>query len=105
MTRRLTFHKLSSFLAMTLFCLAVTGCGDGLSGSKYTEKDSKDGIEFKSGHKAYVTVMGSTVEATYAVDGDKITLDGGGQIGKLVVTRAPDGTITGLPMTGPLHRQ
>jgi hypothetical protein len=89
---------------VAVVCAAVSGCGDGLSGSKYTEENGKDGIEFRSGNKAHVTVMGQTIEADYRVEGDKITLDTKGEAGKLVVTREKDGTITGLPMCGPLKK-
>lgn len=89
---------------VAVVCVAVSGCGDGLSGNRYTEENGKDGIEFKSGNKAHVTVMGQTIEADYSVDGNKITLDTKGEAGKLVVTRERDGTITGLPMCGPLKK-
>lgn len=92
-------------LAALLLALVLTGCGDGLSGSTYTEDNSKDGIEFKSASKANLTIMGTSVEADYAVEGDKITLDTHGPAGKLVVTREKDGTITGLPMTGALKKR
>ncbi len=105
MLSRFTLDRACRWAAVVLVGCVIVGCGDGLSGHKYTEKESKDGIEFKSGNKAYVTLMGMTREVKYRVDGDKIILDAGGSDGTLVVTRQKDGTITGLPMTGPLLRE
>ena len=90
--------------ALTILCVALTGCGDGLKGTTYLEDGSKDGIEFKSGNKADITIMGQTVEADYAIDGDKINLNTHGAMGTIVVTHGSDGTITGLPGCGPLKK-
>lgn len=94
-----------SLSATVLFGLTLTlsGCGDDLAGSKYVEENGKEGIEFKSDDKAYLTIMGSTVEAEYSVDDDKIIVRAGGQ--GMVLTRADDGTITGLPMSGKLKKK
>jgi hypothetical protein len=91
-------------LAALLICLTLSGCGDGLSGNKYVEDGGNNAIEFKPGHKAYITAMGQTQEVTYSVDGDKITLTPDGQ-SNIVLTRGSDGAITGLPMCGPLKKQ
>lgn len=83
--------------------LILSSCGDGLSGEKYVEEAGKDGIEFKSGDKAYVTIIGRTIEAEYSVDDDKILVKVNGQ--NMVLDRHEDGTITGLPMSGTLKRK
>lgn len=86
--------------------LTLSGCGNGLSGEKYVDEGGKDGIEFKSGNKAYVTEMGQIIEVDYEeVDDDKIKLDTHGESGTVVLTRHDDGTITGLPMSGTLKKK
>ncbi len=85
------------------FTLTLSGCGDSLAGKKYVEESGNDGIEFKSGNKAYVTLMGHTIEAEYSTDGDKVLIKANGQ--NLVLTRTGDGTLTGLPMAGPLRKK
>jgi hypothetical protein len=89
-------------LATLLICLGISGCGDGLSGNKYADDGGDAAVEFKSGHKAYLTIVGQTQEMTYSVDGDKITLAAGQ--GNIVLTRGSDGSLTGLPGVGPLKK-
>ena len=97
---RLLYSSIAVLLGLTL---TLSGCGGGLSGEKYAEEGGKDGIEFKSGDKAYITMMGHTIEAEYSVDDEKILIKANGQ--SLVLTRHEDGTITGLPMVGTLKKK
>ncbi|MGD0463055.1 MAG: hypothetical protein ABSB74_11275 [Tepidisphaeraceae bacterium] len=84
-------------MATLVIVLGLSGCGDGLSGSTYTNVGGVNSrIEFKSGHKAYVSIGETTYAATYSVDDDKITLDSVGLFGNIVLTIQKDGTITGL---------
>jgi len=53
-------------LATLLICLGISGCGDGLSGNKYADDGGDAAVEFKSGHKAYLTIVGQTQEMTYS---------------------------------------
>ncbi len=75
--------------------MMLWGCGHGLSG-KYQGTGgigSEMSVEFKSSSKAYVTVMGTTVESKYDVD-DHVTLhDINGS--NVVMTIEKDGSLTG----------
>lgn len=77
---------------------ALSGCSDGLKGAKYASLP--DGgfaacsIEFRPGHKAYLTMAGQTIAADYSVDDDRITLDTHSSPAT-VLTRTRDGTLTG----------
>jgi hypothetical protein len=81
--------------------LALSGCGDGLSGNKYETTGVAAGamsVEFKSGGKVAITMLGMTKEADYTKDGDKVTLKNPGGIaaaGDLVFTVNKDGSLTG----------
>jgi len=98
MKRRTLLAIVIPVLAALLISLALFGRGDGLSGSTYTNEGGINShIEFKSGHKAYVTIGETTYAVTYSLDEDKITLDSIEPYGKVVVTLEKDGTITGLP--------
>ena len=89
-------------LAALVICLAVSGCGDGLSGHKYAEDGGfNETLEFKSGKQVNFSYMGLTYAGTYTVDGKQITIDtAGGPFGKFVVTIQDDGSIKGLPPLG-----
>jgi hypothetical protein len=83
-------------LFLTLSVL-LGGCSDGLNGAKYAslpEGFAGCSIEFRPGHKAYLTMAGQTIAADYSVDGDRITLDTRGSAAT-VLTRTRDGTLTG----------
>jgi hypothetical protein len=84
-------------LVALVICVAIFGRGDDLSGSTYiNEGGINSRIEFKSGHRAYVTIGATTYAATYSVDNDKIVLDSIGEFGNIALTLQKDGTITGL---------
>lgn len=89
-------------ITSVLLLFMMASCGNGLSGETYIEENGKDGIEFKS-DKAYVTLMGSTIEAAYSIDDDKIKVEARGQT--FILTKHDDGTITGLPMAGTLKKK
>jgi hypothetical protein len=74
----------------------VLACGDSLSG-KYEASGEAAGaaaVEFKSGGKAYLTMLGTTLETQYEVDGDKVTFKNVNG-NNLVMTIEKDGTLTG----------
>jgi hypothetical protein len=78
----------------------MTGCGRSLDGTY--SGTSQNGItnisaDFKPDGTVLVSTMGSTMQATYKIDGDKVTLTGNGQ--NQVMTLASDGSLsTGGPM-------
>ncbi|MEX0707352.1 MAG: hypothetical protein WD078_05265 [Woeseia sp.] len=51
--------------------LLAAGCGNGLSGS-YADETGVTRYEFQSGGRARISVLGSTVNAEYTLDGDKV---------------------------------
>lgn len=85
----------SGTLRLVVVCalalMTLVGCSKGIEG-RY-EGDNMS-INIKSGSKADVTIMGSTVESDYKVDGNKITftVKGGPD---LVLTHNSDDTLTG----------
>lgn len=95
--------RLLQLSAAVLLILTVSSCGDGLSGKKYTSNSGSTAVEFKSGNKAYLTNMGQTAEVDYEIDDDKVKLKT--PMGTMILTHEKDGTITGMPMTGPLNEQ
>jgi len=92
----LRFHiRALSALLGACACFALFGCSH-LSG-KYESTGPGAGVaslEFRNGSKAYMTVLGNTVETEYTVDGDKITLKNvNGE--NMVLTEQKDGTLSG----------
>jgi hypothetical protein len=80
--------------AMAAVSLNLIGCADNLSGT-YVDPEglSLQSLEFRSGHKVYVTMFGGAiVEATYHQDGDKVILETKG--GDLVLTVKKDGSLS-----------
>lgn len=69
-----------------------SGCNSGPSG-KYQDSSGALSVEFKGGGKATVTMMGMATDATYTVDGDKITVEVRGD--KTVFTLNKDGSLAG----------
>lgn len=86
-----TYGKVLPTLLTTLL-LAACGGAD-ISGA-YKANDSALTIKFDKG-KAYVTGLTSmeTIEATYKLAGDKVTVDGKGGFPHLTLTRNQDGTL------------
>lgn len=74
-------------LAPLLATLLLAACSGGMSG---TWAGGMGSIKFESG-KAYATLLGSTREMKYSIDGDKIVLHS--SEGNLVLTRNADGSI------------
>jgi hypothetical protein len=98
MKRRTYLAILIPALVALVIYVALFNHEDALSGSTYkNEGGINSRIEFKSGHKAYVTIGQTTYAVIYSIDGDKITLDSIDPYGKVVLTIQKDGTITGLP--------
>jgi hypothetical protein len=82
------------FLAPLLATLVLAACGGGGISGTYAKTDSALTIKFDSG-KAWVTGLVSmkTIEGTYTVDGDKITVDGPDGHPHLTLTRNSDGSL------------
>jgi hypothetical protein len=82
------------FLAPLAIALLLAACGGSDISGTYAKTDSALKIKFDSG-KAWVTGLASmkTIEASYKVDGDKITVNGPGGHPHLVLTRNKDGTL------------
>lgn len=51
---------------------SLAGCG-GLTGT-WKEAEGEDKVEFRSGGRMYLTIMGSTVAGQYETDGDRVIL-------------------------------
>ncbi|MGH8190907.1 MAG: hypothetical protein ACREP2_05620 [Rhodanobacteraceae bacterium] len=82
------------FLAPLLATLLLAACGGADISGTYAKNDSALTIKFDQG-KAYVTGLTSmkTVEGTYKLAGDKITVDGPDGNPHLTLTRNQDGTL------------
>lgn len=87
------------FISFALVCMVViSGCSGSLSGT-YVPDDGHgffDKLEFISGNKVDIYTMGTTVEASYKIDGNKIVLGIGGQ----VLTIDENGCLDGGKMIG-----
>lgn len=95
-------------LLMTIFAsLLLAGCGKSLSGV-YEQVPGNKGmvdvglsIEFTSGDKAYMSVMGVKTEVKYSIDGKNLKIENAGV--NQIMTIQDDGTILyPLPMVGPV---
>lgn len=76
-----------------LYLVTVIGCGKSLSGVYSGDAMS---VEFKDGGKATVTVLGSPVDATYAIDGKKVTVTpAGGNTPPITFTINDDNSLAG----------
>lgn len=76
-----------------LYLLTTVGCGKSVSGTYAGEAMT---VEFKDGGKATVTILNSPVEATYAIDGDKVTVTpAGGATPPITFTISDGNTLTG----------
>ena len=80
-----------AFAVAFWLCLILAGCGSRLSG-KYQVPNGMISVEFSS-RKAYLTVLGETVECEYELKDDKIVIRVRGE--SLVMTRNQDGSIEG----------
>ncbi len=90
-----TYGRAVSMAVATVGCLAFFGCAH-FSG-KYETTGPGEGaasVEFRSGNKAYLTIMGTTVQSEYTVDGDKVTFKNVNGT-DLVMTEEKDGSLTG----------
>lgn len=96
--------RIAPLAVMVAFGLTLAGCGDGFSGSTYADEGGTK-VEFRSGDKVFVTLIGTTMEGTYKVDGDKVTLIPAGGGGNLVLTKQDDGTLDGGLMVGKLKKK
>jgi len=84
--------------SLALLAGIALGCGAGMSGMYVSTGSSpmNISIDFQSGDKALVTAMGSTVEGTYKLEGDKVTVYANGK--NMVLTKSGDGTLSGGPL-------
>ena len=94
------------FLLMAIFVsLLVAGCGKSISGV-YEQVPGDKGmvdvglsIEFTSGDKAYMSVMGAKTEVKYSIDGKNLKIENAGV--NQIMTIQDDGSILyPLPMVG-----
>jgi hypothetical protein len=70
----------------------IGGCGKSVSGV-YADDTGALSIEFKSGGKATVTVLGSPMDGDYTVDGKTVTVKVSGDT--KVLTINDDGSLAG----------
>jgi len=91
-------HAVLLIALLTGAALAV-GCGSNLEG-KYRDAEGAVTLQLKDG-KANLNYGGLQLEATYTVDGDKISLRpaGGEAAQAMVLTVNKDGSIDGPPGT------
>lgn len=88
-----------------LVCFLIAGCGKSVNGL-YTQVPGDKGLvdvglslEFTSGDKAYLSVMGVKTEVKYSVDGKNIRIDNAGV--NQIVTIQDDGSILyPVPLVG-----
>jgi hypothetical protein len=80
-------------VALALVGLFLLACGDSMSG-KYEDDSGVLSVEFKSG-KAYVTMIGTTTETDYEVNGDKDVFKNSPNSGNTVMTIQKDGSLSG----------
>jgi outer membrane lipopolysaccharide assembly protein LptE/RlpB len=69
-TRRLS-RRLA---ALALACTFLAACGSRMRGHYKNPNDLME-VEFKSGNTAYPSMIGTTVEVKYRIDGDHIVFD------------------------------
>lgn len=92
-------------LAMLLcFTSGLAACGSKMEGT-YADPSGAFVLVLKSGGNATFSFAGDTASCTYAVNGDKLSLDCKGDAGKMVFTVQSDGALA--PPQGfiqPLHK-
>jgi hypothetical protein len=76
---------------IALTCSLLAACGSRMNGH-YKNRNELMEIEFR-GSTAYLTMIGTTMEVKYRVDGDHIVFDT--PQGQLVFTKNPNGTLEG----------
>jgi hypothetical protein len=87
------FKRLCTICLLSVALATIAGCGKSISGV-YTSPAMS--IEFKDGGKATVTLMNSPVDATYTVEGSKVTVTAnGGLSAPLIFTLDSDGSLAG----------
>lgn len=77
---------------LALACTLLAACGSSMSGHYKNPNDLME-IEFKSGNTAYLSMVGTTLEVKYRLDGDHIVFDT--PQGQLVFTKNSNGTLEG----------
>ncbi len=81
--------------------LLLVACSSQLNG-RYRNRSGSFGVEFNSG-KAFVSIPGARVPASYKVDGKKVILQNN-RMGVLILARNQDGTLTGPYPAGVLRK-
>lgn len=89
---RYASRAFSRVLAASVIVLSIAACDSRMSGH-YKNPNELMEIEFKSGNSAYLSMIGTTLEVKYRVDGDHIVFDT--PQGQMVFTRNSDGTLEG----------
>ena len=85
-------------LAAILICVsyAIAACGSSLKGT-YSDASGNIVLELKSGGEASFSLITQIASCSYTVNGDKLTLDCKGELGKVILTIHDDGSLTGPP--------
>ena len=94
------------FLLMTLLIsLFIAGCGNSLSGV-YEQVPGDKGmmdmglsLEFTSGDKAYMSVMGVKTEVKYSIDGKNLKIENAG-VNQIMAIQDDGSIVYPLPMVG-----
>lgn len=73
----------------------VVGCGCSSLPGTYSDPNGAMTLEIKSGGSANLSFMGQTAACTYAVSGQKLSLDCKGDAGKITLTIRDDGSLAG----------
>jgi hypothetical protein len=91
-----TFRRV--FMVVVLGCalVYVAGCGKSVSG-KYADDAGAFAVEFKSDGKATVTIGGTSLDATYTVNGKNVSVNAGGDT--KTFTLNDDGSLAGPGLT------
>jgi hypothetical protein len=77
---------------IAIACMFLAACGSRMSGH-YKNPNEMMEVEFKGSNTAYLSMIGTTLEVKYRVDGDHIVFDT--PQGQLVFTRNSNGTLEG----------
>jgi hypothetical protein len=87
-----TLRRSRWLATVALACSLLAACGSRMSGH-YKNPNELMEIEFKGSNTAYLSMIGTTMEVKYRVDGDHVVFDT--PQGQLVFTRNPNGTLEG----------
>jgi hypothetical protein len=90
------FRRVLMVVVLGCTMVYVAGCGKSVSG-KYVDDAGAFAVEFKPDGKATVTILGSTIDATYTVDGKNVSVNASGDIKTFTIN--DDGSLGGPGVT------